>query len=310
MSEFIVTGLSGAGRSQAPDTRGPRVGSSSTTCRRRSSRRCPSWPAAPGSSIAGRARRRARAHTRRGAPGAGHAQGGRPRVRILFLEASTDVLVRRYEQHAPPPPARRRAGGAGRGDRARAAAPRAGQGRSRRGGRHQRPQRPPAPRPHARPFGDEAPAPGMQTTVMSFGYKHGLPARRRPRDRLPLPAEPALGRGPAPLSGLDPEVRDYVLQQEATGEFLDQLDVLLDLLLPAYVREGKSYLTLAFGCTGGRHRSVASPTRSPAGSRERAYRPQGPAPRHRPPTTSSAHWSVVASQRCTWPRDNRERGQA
>ncbi len=59
-----------------------------------------------------------------------------------------------------------------------------------------------------------------------------------------------------PLSGLDVEVRTFVMQQEATIEFLSHLDALLTLLLPAYVREGKSYLSLAFGCTGGQHRSV------------------------------------------------------
>ena len=88
-------------------------------------------------------------------------------------------------------------------DRERAAA-RAGEGRGRRRGRHQRPQRPPAAGPHPRTC--SAPTTrraGMQTTVVSFGYKHGLPARRRPRDRLPLPAQPALGRGAAAATGLD-----------------------------------------------------------------------------------------------------------
>lgn len=52
-------------------------------------------------------------------------------------------------------------------------------------------------------------------------------------------------------------MRDYVLGQEATAEFLDRLTSLLALLLPAYVHEGKAYLTVVFGCTGGHHRSVA-----------------------------------------------------
>jgi UPF0042 nucleotide-binding protein len=52
-------------------------------------------------------------------------------------------------------------------------------------------------------------------------------------------------------------VRDYVLRFPETGEFLERLDSLLELLLPAYVAEGKSYLTIAMGCTGGHHRSVA-----------------------------------------------------
>jgi UPF0042 nucleotide-binding protein len=55
---------------------------------------------------------------------------------------------------------------------------------------------------------------------------------------------------------LDQPVRDFVLSQEATGPFLDRLVDLVGMLLPAYKAEGKSYLTIAMGCTGGRHRSV------------------------------------------------------
>ncbi len=61
----------------------------------------------------------------------------------------------------------------------------------------------------------------------------------------------------ARFTGLDEPVRRYVLDQEAARDLLTRLDDLLGMLLPAYVAEGKSYLTLAFGCTGGRHRSVA-----------------------------------------------------
>ncbi|HEV7887893.1 MAG TPA: RNase adapter RapZ, partial [Acidimicrobiales bacterium] len=60
-----------------------------------------------------------------------------------------------------------------------------------------------------------------------------------------------------PLTGLHEDVRHYVLDQAPAKEFLDRLDGLLGLLLPAFVAEGKSYLSVAFGCTGGRHRSVA-----------------------------------------------------
>lgn len=57
-------------------------------------------------------------------------------------------------------------------------------------------------------------------------------------------------------TGLDLPVQDYVRSFELTGEFLSRVEDLFDLLLPAYVAEGKSLLTIAFGCTGGRHRSV------------------------------------------------------
>ena len=60
-----------------------------------------------------------------------------------------------------------------------------------------------------------------------------------------------------PLTGLDDAVRDHVLEVEEVSAFLDKLTDLFELLLPAYRREGKSYLSIAIGCTGGRHRSVA-----------------------------------------------------
>jgi UPF0042 nucleotide-binding protein len=60
-----------------------------------------------------------------------------------------------------------------------------------------------------------------------------------------------------PLTGLQAPVRDYVLGQPEAGPFLDRVEELLMLLVPSFEREGKSYLTVAFGCTGGQHRSVA-----------------------------------------------------
>ena len=76
-----------------------------------------------------------------------------------------------------------------------------------------------------------------------------------------------------PLTGLDADVRDYVLGQDVTGPFLDRLTGLLELLVPAYVAEGKSYLTIAFGCTGGRHRSVAIAERVAAVLRDQGVHP-------------------------------------
>jgi UPF0042 nucleotide-binding protein len=97
----------------------------------------------------------------------------------------------------------------------------------------------------------------MRTTVQSFGYKHGLPSDvDMVLDCRFLP-NPHWIDELRPLTGCDEPVRDFVLSRPAGREFLRRLDLLLDLLLPAYVQEGKSYLTIAFGCTGGRHRSVA-----------------------------------------------------
>ena len=60
-----------------------------------------------------------------------------------------------------------------------------------------------------------------------------------------------------PKTGMEPEVSEFVLQSAETQGLLDRLRPLLDYTLPRYAREGKAYLTIAFGCTGGRHRSVA-----------------------------------------------------
>ena len=76
-----------------------------------------------------------------------------------------------------------------------------------------------------------------------------------------------------PLAGTDARVRDYVLAQPETAPFLDELERLFALLLPAYVREGKSYLSIGIGCTGGRHRSVVIADRARAACSNRsAYR--------------------------------------
>jgi UPF0042 nucleotide-binding protein len=106
-------------------------------------------------------------------------------------------------------------------------------------------------------FGMESPAVGMQTTIESFGFKHGLPLDvDMVLDCRFLP-NPFWIEGLREQSGLDAEVRDYVLGQEGAPEFVDKLEDLMLLLLPRFAAEGKSYLTVAVGCTGGRHRSVA-----------------------------------------------------
>jgi UPF0042 nucleotide-binding protein len=97
---------------------------------------------------------------------------------------------------------------------------------------------------------------GLQTAVVSFGYKHGLPLDvDLVLDCRFLP-NPHWVEELRPHTGRDAAVRDYVLRFPESAEFLERLDALLELLLPAYVAEGKSYLTIAMGCTGGHHRSV------------------------------------------------------
>ena len=97
----------------------------------------------------------------------------------------------------------------------------------------------------------------MQISVVSFGFKHGVPLDvDNVFDARFLP-NPHWIEELRPLTGLDEPVRNYVLCQPEAREFVSKVDDLLRFLIPAYVKEGKAYLTVAVGCTGGRHRSVS-----------------------------------------------------
>jgi RNase adapter protein RapZ len=97
---------------------------------------------------------------------------------------------------------------------------------------------------------------GLQINVVSFGYKHGLPLDVDLVFDCRFLPNPHWIESLRPLPGTDAKVRRYVMKQEETQAFLEELSDLFELLLPAYVREGKSYLSIGVGCTGGRHRSV------------------------------------------------------
>jgi UPF0042 nucleotide-binding protein len=96
----------------------------------------------------------------------------------------------------------------------------------------------------------------LQVNVVSFGYKHGLPLDADIVLDCRFLPNPHWVEELRPLDGRDAPVRDYVVEQAETEVFLEELTRLFDALLPAYQREGKAYLTIAIGCTGGRHRSV------------------------------------------------------
>lgn len=102
--------------------------------------------------------------------------------------------------------------------------------------------------------GQEAVA--MQMLVLSFGFKHGVPLDVDNVFDVRFLPNPHWVEEIRPLTGLDEPVRRYVLGQPEAREFLARVEHLLKFLVPAYVKEGKSYLTIAVGCTGGRHRSV------------------------------------------------------
>jgi UPF0042 nucleotide-binding protein len=103
--------------------------------------------------------------------------------------------------------------------------------------------------------GDEKPM--LRATVMSFGYKYGLPVDADIVIDCRFLPNPHWVPELRPRTGLDPEVSDYVLRQPGAQEFLDRYAELLRILAEGYRREGKRYVTLAVGCTGGKHRSVA-----------------------------------------------------
>ena len=97
----------------------------------------------------------------------------------------------------------------------------------------------------------------MVTRIVSFGFKYGLPVDADLVFDLRFLPNPYFVDSLRGLSGTDAEVSDYVLSAEVTEEFLQTLWPLLEKTLPRYAQEGKAYLTIGFGCTGGRHRSVA-----------------------------------------------------
>ena len=105
-------------------------------------------------------------------------------------------------------------------------------------------------------FSGEA-LPALRATVLSFGFKYGLPLDADLVADVRFLPNPHWIPELRPHTGQDPAVRDYVLSQEGAGRFLDVYTELLRLVGAGYQREGKRYLTLAIGCTGGKHRSVA-----------------------------------------------------
>ncbi len=122
-------------------------------------------------------------------------------------------------------------------------------------------------------FGQATPTGPLQTTVLSFGFKHGIPLDvDLVLDCRFLP-NPHWVEDLRPYSGLDEPVRDYVLSSDDTRPFLQKVDDLMGLVLPGYVREGKSYLAIAVGCTGGRHRSVVVAEELAAAMRRRGFSP-------------------------------------
>lgn len=97
----------------------------------------------------------------------------------------------------------------------------------------------------------------MRTRIMSFGFKYGVPVDADVTLDVRFVDNPYFVEGMRERTGLDPTVAEYVLANADAIGFLERALALLEFALPRYEAEGKSYLTVAVGCTGGRHRSVA-----------------------------------------------------
>ena len=97
----------------------------------------------------------------------------------------------------------------------------------------------------------------MQVNLQSFGFRYGLPLESDLVMDVRFLPNPYFVATLRPYSGLDTGVRDYVMGHKETMVFLERFRDMLEFLLPGYRREGKSYLSVSIGCTGGRHRSVA-----------------------------------------------------
>jgi UPF0042 nucleotide-binding protein len=122
-------------------------------------------------------------------------------------------------------------------------------------------------------LGDVQSSDRMSIQLISFGFKYGVPLEADLVFDVRFMTNPHYIEALRPLSGLTPEVREYVLGQAIADTFLDHVKGLLDDLIPAYVDEGKTRLTIAIGCTGGWHRSIVMSEELAAWLRKRDFGP-------------------------------------
>ena len=116
-------------------------------------------------------------------------------------------------------------------------------------------------------------------SLVSFGYRYGVPADADLVFDVRFLPNPHFIPRLRKFSGQDAKVARYIRSFPQTGEFLRRIESLLTYLIPHYIREGKSYLTIAFGCTGGRHRSVMMAEAMRAALARARLHGQGRAPR-------------------------------
>ena len=123
-----------------------------------------------------------------------------------------------------------------------------------------------------RRFGDDSGSPTMQLALVSFGFKHGVPADADIVFDVRFLPNPFYVDSLRELTGNDGEVNEYIMRWPVTNRFIDKLVDLFRFLLPEYEREGKFNLTVGIGCTGGRHRSVVIANQLARPLRELGYR--------------------------------------
>jgi RNase adapter protein RapZ len=176
-------------------------------------------------------------------------------ARVVFLEAAEDTLVRRFDSERRPHPLQ----GSGRvtdGIAAERELLREVRGDAdlvidtSRLNVHEL-------RARMRDFFGRGTTAVLRLSIVSFGYKYGLPVDADLVADCRFLPNPHWIAELAPMTGRDDPVREYVLSQPGAGEFLYHYAELLNVVLPGYEREGKRFVTLAIGCTGGKHRSVA-----------------------------------------------------
>jgi RNase adapter protein RapZ len=176
-------------------------------------------------------------------------------LRVLFLEAGDEALVRRYESSRRPHPLQRDDSllGAVQRERKLLSDLRADADividTSNLNVHELR-------RSIEASFGDDDHV-ALRATVMSFGFKYGIPVDADLVADLRFLPNPYWDPNLKELTGLDSAVNDYVVSSEQAQEFLTKYAELIDLVEDGYLREGKRFVTIAMGCTGGKHRSVA-----------------------------------------------------
>lgn len=182
---------------------------------------------------------------------------GSATVRVVFLDATDDILVRRYESVRRPHPLQHDSGSLLEGiqlERERLQELRASSDVVIDTSRYNVHELSTATREL---FSDDN-TPGLQLSVQSFGFKYGAPTDVDLMVDMRFLPNPFWLPELRPLTGVDSEVKDYVLSRDGAAEFLEHYVAALTPVLAGFQRENKRHASLAVGCTGGKHRSVAT----------------------------------------------------